>query len=784
MPLTRYLLRTCALATLHGASIFVPSLAHTALCTYTRLQHPPQLPNLPTLTPPSWLLWIRSKLAELGPSYRPAFYTDGSYKAHHSVESLLDPTKLFSTSAGAIVIKSDTTAWRSLPIILLRIRNGEAVGASSAFPMEFLSLAAAMTAAHNNTDHPVVSDALSVIQLLKHRKWLLGRPKYEHSIALRAMDRVSDDNGHMPYHVKAHSTTTIADMTPDQLGNHLADRLAGDDIGFFRKENLSVYSMEISAASLLPDLLGPDQWYLSDCNGVPLSLEGPARIIQQGQLNAYIRLHDINRASRGEPPKWHAHTVQYSALAAGAQQMSTPKRAVYVRRLWDKGWHGGNRAKETTKELDPAALKLAAACTFCGEPDSADHWLHRCSHPPTVALRTSVLNDFYHKVKSLSSCPSSPIAVTLQFLLLQNLSPARIWTSNFSATQRTALCACLPNPLTDDLAVCVNTSMLSLAAILHTGASVLWFAKLQDKQNNTTLVPSPSRPPPPAPTIQHLLNPLANLDGRRTPSRLPTTSFKPRTKKTTSHSRPAYLSTTSSCLIFTPPDSAVTNDIRSALTQPATNTTLRTVHGISLNHTSINYLAPEGHIDDNIIHSFMRMIHAQHPDVMCPDIWLTNNMPPKIPVFSFAAVEALIEYETLFASRLVLLPINISDSHWALISINPQLLTITYYDSLHWDGTAHTNNAKCLLQAIASRLHAPLDLSTWTITSQVTNNYLRQPNGHDCGIFLLLTAQLLADNNEPTAIRPNDGRLGRIHILTALWTNICPKSKFSQTRLF
>ena len=49
--------------------------------------------------------------------------------------------------------------------------------------------------------------------------------------------------------------------------------------------------------------------------------------------------------------------------------------------IWDKGWHGGNRAKGgcTAEE---------AECVMCGDPnDSQRHWMVECGHIACTTLR-------------------------------------------------------------------------------------------------------------------------------------------------------------------------------------------------------------------------------------------------------------------------------------------------------------------------------------------------------------------------------------------------------------
>ena len=64
------------------------------------------------------------------------------------------------------------------------------------------------------------------------------------------------------------------------------------------------------------------------------------------------------------------------------------KHATINRLIWDKGWHGSNRAKATT----PSHLAEDAwiGCGDCGKTDSQNHWIRECpaEHIRSIRLDT------------------------------------------------------------------------------------------------------------------------------------------------------------------------------------------------------------------------------------------------------------------------------------------------------------------------------------------------------------------------------------------------------------
>jgi len=64
------------------------------------------------------------------------------------------------------------------------------------------------------------------------------------------------------------------------------------------------------------------------------------------------------------------------------------KQATINRLIWDKGWHGGNRAKATAPSH--LAEDTWIGCGDCGKADSQNHWIRECSaeHIRSIRLDT------------------------------------------------------------------------------------------------------------------------------------------------------------------------------------------------------------------------------------------------------------------------------------------------------------------------------------------------------------------------------------------------------------
>ena len=64
--------------------------------------------------------------------------------------------------------------------------------------------------------------------------------------------------------------------------------------------------------------------------------------------------------------------------------------------IYDKRYHGGNRAKNDT--LLENARVLVGNCVLCGLPDSQDHWLHSCDYSACQKIRDEVFTDLNKKL--------------------------------------------------------------------------------------------------------------------------------------------------------------------------------------------------------------------------------------------------------------------------------------------------------------------------------------------------------------------------------------------------
>ena len=206
----------------------------------------------------------------------------------------------------------------------------------------------------------------------------------------------------MPYHVRGHAGKRKPHKdsngllgkhwTKDDWGNWTADRVAAQDHDILTRHGVQIVQLNISASELYSSLPSSGQWYIGDCTGSPVGPNGVGAHLQHRLWKTYLAERDEFRRKRQADPKWVLDSsMQHSAAVFNLEQASLSLTSTRVRIIYDKGFHGGNRAKND--KLSLVDRLKTRACILCRTPDSQDHWLHYCSHSTLANLRTSIVTE-------------------------------------------------------------------------------------------------------------------------------------------------------------------------------------------------------------------------------------------------------------------------------------------------------------------------------------------------------------------------------------------------------
>jgi sentrin-specific protease 1 len=99
----------------------------------------------------------------------------------------------------------------------------------------------------------------------------------------------------------------------------------------------------------------------------------------------------------------------------------------------------------------------------------------------------------------------------------------------------------------------------------------------------------------------------------------------------------------------------------------------------------------------------------------------------------------------VLGARRILIPVNVSGCHWALVAISMDEHEIHHYDSLSWDGTATQRRILQWLLDVSLSRNSPIAIASWSLFHREAT-VPQQNNGVDCGVFTILCADFLSDD--------------------------------------
>ena len=128
----------------------------------------------------------------------------------------------------------------------------------------------------------------------------------------------------------------------------------------------------------------------------------------------------------------------------------------------------------------------------------------------------------------------------------------------------------------------------------------------------------------------------------------------------------------------------------------------------------------------------------------------------------------------LFSKDLILMPINIGNTHWTLIAMDIKQKKVSYYDSLRGNGQVYLDNAIAFLRESAAARNVPFDASDWVSDGYAAEAFPAQPNSFDCGIYVLMVADMLTARMSVSLLSLEVMAKARVHISIGLWEKVAP----------
>jgi hypothetical protein len=190
----------------------------------------------------------------------------------------------------------------------------------------------------------------------------------------------------------------------DQWAIFLADATATDNHHNINQLNQHLQpSPQLTNHVISPNLLFKDlqrfsTWFwTSSSNSTfmpsPLSLR---KLHHYSNLQLYTTIRD-SFFPNDNLPSWQFKTYQFSSSQNKLSSLTLPNRAAAQRLIFDKGYHGRNRAKSNS------SIPSDLICPSCLQPESLDHIVRICSHPSQILLRNQAIDKAQEYINKQSS---------------------------------------------------------------------------------------------------------------------------------------------------------------------------------------------------------------------------------------------------------------------------------------------------------------------------------------------------------------------------------------------
>ena len=154
----------------------------------------------------------------------------------------------------------------------------------------------------------------------------------------------------------------------------------------------------------------------------------------------------------------------------------------------------------------------------------------------------------------------------------------------------------------------------------------------------------------------------------------------------------------------------------------------------------------DGHwLNDNVIDFYLSLVAEKNNNVYC---WTTHFFSTlKSKGYQGVARWAKRRKVNVTEKNIIIVPINIMSTHWALAVVDNVAKEIRYYDSLASSG--NMNAVQLLAQYMqkeAERLQVvPIEYQLFPSTKTP-----QQQNGYDCGVFTCTVAKYISGNMDLT----------------------------------
>ena len=778
--------------------------------TNERRQSAPTWMSMPDLSPPHWIQLVQRELFHVHSAgeYSARPYTDGAFKKLASIPGYFRSSLAPRQASAAIIIKDDTSNWKRKPVIAVHIDQGQSLRPDSVYSLEFLALAGALQLSQHSPDLlDVASDAKSIIELLPNRRNRLQNVTKDHHYLLQCIDNALHSGARLPYHVAGHAERRKPaknaqgcygdTWTKDDWGNWIADRVAASDYDTLTSHGIRLTLITVQARDIYDSLAAPGQWYIGDKDGRPVLPAGVTTVAAESLATLYHQERDAFRIKGGRDPMWETDsTMTHAAEIFQLRRASASHASTKTRIIYNKGFHGGNRAKDDS--LTPEEKSNIGACILCQQPDSQDHWLHTCPHSTVDKIRQEVFADLnrilmaYHGKGTLHH----QVGQAFKSILQTTAQPSRIWTANWSQLQIAALERSINPDLLRGLEMKDFSKILQpLERILAEGALSLWHMKQCEEKRRTALrQPSPrsglprrslTNVPQPDPPSSPTLERPGSL--YRHPRRPPMSRVKRRQERVPIQGRRQLVN--QRMIQFPALTQAQVNRLarvchteRASLVPTRITSLLHGVHPISGREFQRIYVNETGRFhdagffNDAIISAYLTLVESTIPTLLkvAPPVATAKLLDRDYPeVLRHLRYNTTRRASGKFGDHKWLFFIfNIKKNgrgfHWVSVGINTAQRFYTYYDyaKSNRERTEHLAAVKDFLTHMDTLMGNAT--SPWREDANGTRDMVTQPPNTDCGPGTCFIIEAIAQSLPLTVFTTDTIHAGRKYIAICL----------------
>jgi sentrin-specific protease 1 len=188
---------------------------------------------------------------------------------------------------------------------------------------------------------------------------------------------------------------------------------------------------------------------------------------------------------------------------------------------------------------------------------------------------------------------------------------------------------------------------------------------------------------------------------------------------------------------------------------------IRDKYQITIYKADFSRLSPGVWLNDQIINFYFEMISELHHNPLTAPKkkfhFFNSFFYSKLTQNNVLNLALRKDYRTrrnVFEVQLIFIPINIGNYHWVLVIVDMHQRKIKYYDSMfsHKDGTRICGNLLKWLSYESEHIFKEyFNLDEWT-TVLGNPGIPQQINGFDCGVFVIMFADLISRGLSVTSL--------------------------------